>query len=1426
MRGKTKMGHRVGLVLWGVCCVLLVMAPAAHAEHYAVLFSGGSYIRDADENHERYYNATLGMYNRLVNPNRLGYKPENVWVLFSDGLDPGIDLDHPIALNSSSDWSSVDARGSTVLEASSANLEATLRGLHDTDPEDLVMLWTYDHGHGSKNKYIYGEEELVGWGSGIADEELAEWCGGDLLGGDPGRVIGAYREVYIFSQCYSGGMLDDLHIDESVGPRFGCASGRHYEVTQSTPPVYNGFAQAWNDAISDGLTRTSELFEEAEENTTAAHWVAAWHDLQHPYMEGANLDIAVSRWAGDGAGGTGQSWQDAANWGVPPVEGYDDRTTIVEFTSAGKAVVDAGPMAWGGYLTVDYLGLVGDSAWLEIADGGSLRTGRHLTIGGEHYGRIVQTGGLHVVPNSPVVLGRSPITGRGEYEISAGQFTAHEGVVLGVEGFGRVTQTGGTVQVSTSSVIGQALCLGDLSSGYGEYDLSGTGVLETQSVVVGNKGLGRFTQTGGTHTVSGWLYVGRFCLEPGTGQGTYLLHGGSLSAATEVVGDDGYGTVEQTGGTHTVAGWLALGLRGCSGSYTLSGDGQLVAGIETVGGAGDATFVQSGNTTHTVTGTLEMAWGSESVASYTMEGGRLTAHRAELGNEGEATFTQTGGTVVVQTDLAFALDNDGSGTYTITDGTLDVRNGTINLDTEGSAELNINGGLVIADTLIDPESGRNLESAGPTGVLRVNNLQGMGYIWDFEGSVEFGHDGGGDLLAHYEVANSRHVTVGANLVVGHNAAAALDQTGTSSSVDVTGDLIVGRDSTANGSYHLSGAGATLTAGGVTIGVRGTGSLTHTRGTNTIATGLVLGEEATGDGTYTLALASGQVMMPEVPALAAASETIGLRGSATFDHQAGTNTVAGTLHIGREAGSHGVYNLGGGTLSAPTIEIGVGGTGELHVAGQGALALETDAITIGPGGSLICNRYWTFGRTITVDGGTLSMTDHALTLDDPDGAMLNITDSATGASALAVGVLGSAVTTSMLVVGEAATGAVEQSAGNNTTSTLILGSAATGEGTYTLSDGQLTATHMSEIGFLGKGTLTQTGGAFATQGKLILGVQDGSDGTYTLAGGTMSCDTLYVGYHGIGHFIHTGGTYSAGEVIVGPGSTMTTSQDLHVPDRLSLYGASMSLGTAALILDGTDAQGEMGDGSSLESGDQCYGDTQRGAMKQMGGTNRARGTLTLGRGPGSQGSYSMSGGILVATDLFVGGEGEGSMDITGPGADITVERTLRFGPHSTFTAVHNTAFHMTGSAFENESTDPAALAGLASLDLIFEGGTTDIDPFEVAGKDIGTAPEGWDLNFELGTLTLGGSAGVGQVVLVDTFDNQPGWDGAEALYVRNLVVGPGSTLDLNGLHLYYLTAQIDPDATIVGGGLIQIPEPATVLLLAGATLALLRRRRAS
>ena len=79
---------------------------------------------------------------------------------------------------------------------------------------------------------------------------------------------------------------------------------------------------------------------------------------------------------------------------------------------------------------------------------------------------------------------------------------------------------------------------------------------------------------------------------------------------------------------------------------------------------------------------------------------------------------------------------------------------------------------------------------------------------------------------------------------------------------------------------------------------------------------------------------------------------------------------------------------------------------------------------------------------------------------------------------------------------------------------------------------------------------------------------------------------------------------------------------------------------------------------------------------------------------------------------------GTLAITGTAAQVSISRLLRFGPISTFSAVPGATIHMTGADFENFNTDPAGLAGLGNLALIFEGGTGVTDDFEVAGQDKG------------------------------------------------------------------------------------------------------------
>jgi hypothetical protein len=88
---------------------------------------------------------------------------------------------------------------------------------------------------------------------------------------------------------------------------------------------------------------------------------------------------------------------------------------------------------------------------------------------------------------------------------------------------------------------------------------------------------------------------------------------------------------------------------------------------------------------------------------------------------------------------------------------------------------------------------------------------------------------------------------------------------------------------------------------------------------------------------------------------------------------------------------------------------------------------------------------------------------------------------------------------------------------------------------------------------------------------------------------------------------------------------------------------------------------------------------------------------------------------------------------------------------------------------------------------FNGSGTAAAPqtLEVMSQDLGNVAAGFTNNFAYYGLSLSNST---YVRLVDNSHNSQG-GAAEALYVDNLNVPGGSTLDLNGLHLYTRIAQI-------------------------------------
>jgi hypothetical protein len=195
------------------------------SENYAVLFAGGA--RPA-KNFQRYYNNTKALYNILVGTYKLD--PDNIYILYADGTDPEADL------SSGDDFVNSDmSYAAHVLSATPENLEDVLVNIMAPriDWNDHFFFWSFDHGGGSKDEPgTLDEEVLTGWYSSISDEDLAAWL----------RSIHPGRFTFVATQCYAGGMLDNLL--PLTTTEHGCAATNHYESSWG-----DAFAAAYNDGL-------------------------------------------------------------------------------------------------------------------------------------------------------------------------------------------------------------------------------------------------------------------------------------------------------------------------------------------------------------------------------------------------------------------------------------------------------------------------------------------------------------------------------------------------------------------------------------------------------------------------------------------------------------------------------------------------------------------------------------------------------------------------------------------------------------------------------------------------------------------------------------------------------------------------------------------------------------------------------------------------------------------------------------------------------------------------------------------------------------------------------------------------------------------------------------------------------------------------
>lgn len=518
-----------------------------------------------------------------------------------------------------------------------------------------------------------------------------------------------------------------------------------------------------------------------------------------------------------------------------------------------------------------------------ILAAGALRT-VDTVLGDTFAGRILQTGGLHSVTND-LVLGRDS-GGNGFYNLAdptlvTAELNVGRNLVLGDRGAGYLGQLGGRVRV------GQNLALANQAGARGAVDFAGQLDVAGQAIV-GAAGVGWATQGLGTLNVGGDLKIAR---DAGSTASYITLPGAALNVGGfAVVGEHGTATMSLDGAVANIG-------------TTLAGGADLVLGQKA-----------TGNGTVLLLGANALSVSRDLV----------------IGDAGVGSLSQvSAGGVTVSRDLVIGRAAAGSGNLNLAGGGIDVI-GQIVIGDRGSGELHqsLSGAFRTRGDLI---LGR---AQGGSGTYR--RVAGGGATIDADlvvgdagsGVVEITNDLGG-------------IAAGRDLILARSPGASATFSASSATISAAGTFVAGASGQATvtwaggalGTRHLivaqgAGSDANVTLSGMSaivsdmliVGHGGTGRLTFDGGTidTLLSVGsLSVGRSAGAIGTVTLRGGGGMRV--------AADAAIGGLGQGAVVQEGGDHRVAGTLRIAPGAGGTGRYDLGGGVLSATTVQIGNGGS---------------------------------------------------------------------------------------------------------------------------------------------------------------------------------------------------------------------------------------------------------------------------------------------------------------------------------------------------------------------------------------------------------------------------------------------------------------------------------------------------------------------
>jgi hypothetical protein len=1073
---------------------------------------------------------------------------------------------------------------------------------------------------------------------------------------------------------------------------------------------------------------------------------------------------------------------------------------------------------------------VGRNSAYEMS-GGRLDASEKVLI----WGRMSQTGGTVVIGDELIIRSASGVS---LYELGGGDLMATAEFVGDSIG-GRFLQTGGTNTAGSLTIVDDA-----------NYEFSG-GILRVNDQLI-LEGQLDFADADGQ-------------LILGDGATANLTLGEILNAslASMIVGSDSdvffpagfnpyldFELYQSSGRTHLAGDVLdvpagqTLHLGGemhnrvrCAGTVLplVQADGvDLAAGVEVLGG-----------------GDVDISVGTLGVSDdkSLISGGSLAGLNLEVGSaDGTAAFTHSDGEVVFERlDVGFTADR--AGRYELGGGRLNVEDAFIGYF--GSGLFKHTGGIFNS---VEPVYLGG--SVGSSGIYEMSGgILNADVHSQFRGEIQFLHSGGtvnGDILisnipadsieeSKYEMSgtaslNAGDIGVAASLYGSVGGAGRFVQASPDTTV-VTGELFVGQGGTyelidgllSAGSENVYEGGVFRQSGGRNqagdIVIANTGRYEYTGGELSFENMIV-------DGVFDL---SDQAVAVSIPSGVLDISQGSFEGGRFAELHLGSQSLL-IVAPGADPGTaFGVFS-NQGLLHTP-------GTRLVVPHGRGFTGnLDTDdfvecrgVILASPGGALNLNGGLALhGGTVGLGRGEAKMgSDGGITGGQLLGGTLRVDTS----------VQSGGLVTSNLVVGTHFTlnggwidtrsisglGEIVQNDGEVQAAGIVIGRFEDViVPAYTINGGQLTAGYFQVGDEHGRAAaLCLTGGQAAIAGELLIGgpfsCLSAGMGRVELGGAaTLSAAEVYVGSRARGEFIQAGGIHTVDKMHVG-----RVASGYYELQAGELNGTEMRIGCINGYLSSVVQTG----GSATLNGDLIC--SENGVYDLRSGFLNVLGTAHIGgfEGTEQQVTTSMcliSGGRSSFDSLIVGktpGAEKGRLSILSTDAQIEVRRELVLGPRAEFTAIPGAVIRMTGSSCTNQSTDAAALAGLGNLTLVFEGGSDVIDPFEVAGQDMGPVLDGFYENFALGTLKLGGSD-VGMLGLCDLFDN--GQDGSldnEALYVANLEIGDGSYLDLNGLNLYYRKLK-DLGGTIVlnGGSMTQVPEPGTLLMLAAGLPVIIRRIR--